>query len=133
MSLGRVLVIDDDAGLREMLRLVLTNAGYEVIEAEDGEKAIAALTSGDNPSKVVTIVCDLYMPKIGGMETITYFHSKFSSIPIIVVTGKSDFPSDHSLFQQGVVAYLAKPFGAEAITAAVREAVKKRIPYPYKD
>lgn len=61
------------------------------------------------------------------------FHSKFSSIPIIVVTGKSDFPSDLSLFQQGVVAYLAKPFGAEAITAAVREAVKKRIPYPYKD
>jgi len=132
-SLGRVLVVDDEALLRETLRLVLTNEGYDVIEAEDGEQAMATLASGDNPSKVVAIVCDLYMPKVGGREAIGHFHSKYSSIPIIVMTGKPDFPSDHSLFQHGVVAYLAKPIGAEAILAVVREAVKHRIPYPGPD
>ncbi len=132
MSLGRVLVVDDQAEVRDVFRSILTEAGYEVIDAEDGEKAMTVLASGDNPVKVVAIICDLYMPKIAGMEAITYFHSKFSSIPIIVVTGKPDFPSDASLFQQGVVDYLVKPFGPEKLIAAVREAVKRHIPYPYK-
>jgi len=133
MGLGRVLVVDDEAMLRETVRLVLTHAGYEVIEADNGEQAMALLASGDNPAKVIVIICDLYMPGVGGVAAITHFHAMYSSIPIIVITGKPDFPSDHSLFQQGVVAYLAKPLGAEALLSAVRAAAKRRIPYPYHD
>ena len=50
MGRGRVLVVDDEADLRKSVRLTLTKAGYDVVEAEDGEKAIEAVRSGDNPS-----------------------------------------------------------------------------------
>ena len=49
MSLGRVLIVDDEPDLRKAVRLTLTKAGYDVVEAEDGEKGIAAVRSGDNP------------------------------------------------------------------------------------
>jgi two-component system chemotaxis response regulator CheY len=52
MSLGRILVVDDEADVRKSVRLVLTKAGYEVREAEDGEKAITQIRSNDNPFKV---------------------------------------------------------------------------------
>ncbi len=49
MALGRVLVVDDEADLRKSIRLILTKAGYDVVEAEDGEQAIEAIRSGENP------------------------------------------------------------------------------------
>ena len=62
MGLGRVLVVDDEAVVRKSVSLILTKAGFDVIEAEDGEKAIATAKSGDNPLVLDTIICDLYMP-----------------------------------------------------------------------
>ncbi len=70
MGLGRVLIVDDEADLRKSLRLILTKAGYDAVEAEDGEKAIEAIRSGDNPLLVDTVICDLVMPKVNGMEAI---------------------------------------------------------------
>ena len=51
MSKGRVLVVDDEADVRTSVRLILSKAGYDVIEAEDGEAGINALKSGENPSR----------------------------------------------------------------------------------
>ena len=55
MGRGRVLVVDDEADMRKSVRLTLTKAGYDVVEAEDGEKAIEAVRSGDNPLMLDTI------------------------------------------------------------------------------
>jgi CheY-like chemotaxis protein len=57
--LGRVLVVDDEPSFRKLVNLTLTKAGYEVVEAQDGEHAIQVLNSGDNPLKVDTILCDI--------------------------------------------------------------------------
>ena len=123
MGKGRVLVIDDEPEIRQSVRLALVKSGYEVVVAEDGEKGIAAIKAGDNPRKVDVILCDIYMPKVNGMEAIACFRSEFPSVPVIVMTGKPDTSNAEALFKQGVVEYLVKPFETEALMAAVNKAV----------
>ena len=82
MGLGRVLVVDDEADLRKSTRLFLTKAGYDVVEAEDGEKAIQAIRSGDNPLLLDTIICDLVMPKVNGMEATSFSGSSSPGSPL---------------------------------------------------
>ena len=127
MGLGRVLVVDDEADVRKSVRLILAKAGYDVIEAEDGEKGIAAIKAGGNALLVDTIICDLYMPQVNGMEAIAYFRSQFPSVPVIVLTGKPDIPNATVLFKQWVVEYLVKPIEADKLTAAVHKAVQTHV------
>jgi DNA-binding NtrC family response regulator len=130
MGLGRVLVVDDEADIRKAVRMVLTKAGYDVIEAEDGEKGIAAVKSGDNPLLLNTIICDLQMPKINGMEAITFFRAQFPSVPVIVLTGTGTIDKARTLFKQGVMDFLIKPIEPAKLTEAVSKAVKQS---GYKD
>jgi two-component system, chemotaxis family, chemotaxis protein CheY len=126
MGLGRVLVVDDEADIRKSVRLTLTKAGYDVIEAEDGGKGIEAIRSGDNPLMLDTIICDLVMPKINGMEAIAFFRNQFPGVPVIVLTGHPNIENASELFKQGVVDYLVKPIVPEKLAAAVAKAVKGR-------
>ena len=77
MSEGRVLVVDDEVDVRKSVRLILTKAGYDVVEAEDGEAGVRAIKRGDNPFALGAIICDLRMPNMSGMEAIPYFRSHF--------------------------------------------------------
>lgn len=127
MGLGRVLVVDDEENIRKVLRMTLTKAGYDVVEAEDGEKGIAAIRSGDNPLLLDTIICDIRMPKVNGVEAIAYFRSQFPSVPVIVLTGHPDPALATALLKQGVVEYLTKPIEPEKLVAAVTKAVKDHV------
>jgi len=124
MSLGRVLIVDDEPDLRKAVRLTLTKAGYDVVEAEDGEKGIAAVRSGDNPLLLGTIICDLQMPKVGGAEAIAFFREQFPSVPIIVMSGAGTLEIASELYRQGVVEYLAKPVKADMLVRAVERAMR---------
>ena len=125
MALGRVLIVDDEADIRKMVKMTLTKAGYDVIEAEDGEKGIAAIRSGDNPLVLNAIICDLAMPKVSGMEAIAYFRSQFPSCPVIVLSGTGTIDKASALFKQGVVEFLSKPVEPEKLIASVNKAVKE--------
>src|SRR5262245_42208619 len=103
MGHGRVLVVDDEADMRKSLRLTLTKAGYEVIEAEDGGKAIEAVRSGDNPLMLDTIIMDLVMPKVNGVEATAYIRSQFRGVPILVLTGHPNIQNMNALYKQGIV------------------------------
>ena len=127
MGLGRVLIVDDEENVRKLVRITLTKAGYDVIEAEDGEKGIAAIRSGDNPLVLDTIICDLKMPKINGMEAIAFFRSQFPSVPVIVLTGHPSVEGASTLFKQGVVDYLVKPVEPQKLIEAVAKAVKGHV------
>ena len=124
MSLGRILVVDDEAEVRRSVRLVLTKAGYDVREAEDGDQAISLIRSNDNPFKVSLIICDIHMPKVDGMEAVAYFRQEFPSVPVIVFTGKPELAGATHLFKQGIVDYLEKPVSPEKLIQAVRSWVK---------
>lgn len=125
-SLGVVLVVDDEENVRKISRLVLTKAGYEVLEAENGEKAIEAINSGENPLTVDVVLCDIRMPKINGVEAIKYFQTQYPSVQIIVQTGFPDLNLATSLMKQGVVDYLVKPVEKEKLLAAVAKAIEQR-------
>jgi two-component system chemotaxis response regulator CheY len=131
MSKGRVLVVDDEADVRKSVRLTLSKAGYDVIEAEDGETGINALKSGDNPLAVDAIICDLNMPKMGGIEAIPNFLFQFPSCPIIVLSGADALETATKLFKpgvlfkQGVGEFLSKPIEQERLLSAVNKAVNQ--------
>jgi two-component system chemotaxis response regulator CheY len=95
-----------------------------VVEAEDGEQGVAAIKkSNENDLLVDVILCDLYMPKMNGMEAITHFRSQFPSVPVIVLTGEPDLRKAEMLkVEQGVMEYLVKPVQPQQIVAAVHKA-----------
>ncbi len=126
VCLGRVLVVDDEEPIRGLLRSMLTQAGYDVEEAEDGGKAVEVLNSGENPLMVDVIVCDIRMPRINGVEAITYFRAQYPSLPVIVLTGYHDEQLAHSLLKQGVVEHLEKPAERSRILSAVADAIAHR-------
>lgn len=123
MSEGRVLVVDDEADVRKSVKLILSKAGYDVIEAEDGEVGVQTAKAGDNPLALNAIICDLNMPKMSGMEAIPYFRSQFPSCPVIVLTGAGSVDRATTLFKQGVLEFLTKPIDQDKLLNAVKKAV----------
>ncbi len=126
VCLGRVLVVDDEESIRSLLRVMLTQAGYDVEEAEDGGKAVEILNSGDNPLMVDVIICDIRMPRINGVEAITYFRAQYPSLPVIVLTGYHDEELAFSLLKQGVVEHIEKPAERDRILSSVAQAIAHR-------
>ena len=122
MALGNVLVVDDEADIRKMVKMTLTKAGYAVVDAEDGEKGIAAVKAGG--FNLSAIICDLAMPKVSGTEAIAYFRAQYPSVPVIVLSGTGTVDKASALFKQGVVEFLNKPVEPDKLIAAVHKAVK---------
>ena len=125
-SRGRIIVVDDEPEVRTVVRLHLKKVGYDVVEAGNGEEAIQAVGSGDNPLLTDTILCDIRMPKINGIEAIAFFREQYPSIPVIVVTGYPDKEMVKSLLEQGIFDYLVKPVEKEQLLEVVEKAVASR-------
>ena len=123
---GRVLIMDDEADVRKVVRFTLEKAGYEVMEAEDGEKAIAEINRDENPILMDTIICDIRMPKVNGVEAIQYFQTQFPRVPLIVMTGHPDIEMATKFLDSGVNAYLVKPVDSEKLVATVAKAVESK-------
>jgi len=128
---GKVLIIDDEADVREVLRLHLESVNLNVIEAENGEEAIKLMKSGANLLQVGLILCDIRMPKVNGVEAIEYLKENAPSIPIIVVTGYPDSELAVSLLKKGVKDYLVKPLEKEKLLAKVKEALSSEQEFDY--
>ena len=122
----RILVIDDEEEIRSIVKHHLVNANYEVVEAEQGEVAIQTINKGDNPLRIDAAICDIRMPKINGMEAISYFQKEYPTLPVIVMTGFPDTQLAVSLLKTGVKDYLVKPVEKDRLIAAVKKAVLER-------
>src|SRR5499427_8271815 len=123
---GRVLVVDDEPDIRKVVKMTLQKAGYEVLEAENGEKAIEVINTGENRLVLDAVICDIRMPKINGVETIDYFQREYPHVPLIVLTAYPDTRMAASFIRDGVVDYLVKPVEAEKLRDAVATAMKRR-------
>jgi two-component system chemotaxis response regulator CheY len=124
MALGRILVVDDEPYIRQTVRLLLTRAGYEVVEAGDGEEAIKVLDADDNASKIDAILCDLQMPNVDGAQALAYFRTHYLSVPLVILTGAPDFVLTDVLMKQGATDYLLKPVSDKRLLQVIREAVR---------
>ena len=123
MSKGRVFIVDDEEHVRKTVGLALKQGGYEVLEAADGEEAIATIQAYPTGFPVHAIICDMEMPKVNGKDLIAYIRATLPSVPVIVLTGHPDVQSAASLFKQGVVDYLIKPSQPQTLLDAVRRAI----------
>jgi len=123
---GRVLVVDDEENVRKLVRVSLTKAGYDVEEAENGEEAERIIQAKDNPLMVDVILCDIRMPKVNGIEAITFFKKQYPSVPIVVITGFPDTEMAVNLLKQGVMDYVPKPIDGAKLLDIVSKAMAKR-------
>jgi len=125
-SLGGILVVDDEPDVRRVVRITLEKAGYDVLEAENGKDAIEVLSSGEHPLLVDTIITDIRMPKINGVEAISFFQKEYPSIPLIVLTAHPDLEMAIGFLGTGVVDYLVKPVEGNKLKTTVARAVEQR-------
>ena len=119
----RILVIDDEAWLREMIHMALAQKGFEVLEAENGAAGIeiAQKTLPD------LVLCDVNMDKVDGYRTLSSLRSVpgTASIPFILMTGLADHAGMRHGMELGADDYLPKPFTIDALYAAVEARLKK--------
>jgi DNA-binding NtrC family response regulator len=121
--MGRVLIVDDEEHVRKTVGLALKQGGYEILEAVDGDQAIAMIQSSPTGFSVHAIICDIDLPKVNGHDVIAFIRAKLPSVPVIVLTGQPDVQGAASLFKQGVVDYLIKPAQAQTLLDSVRRAI----------
>lgn len=118
-----ILVIDDDVHARGLVRHALQRAGYDVVEACDGDEG-SRLARERLPSLVIT---DIIMPDKEGLEVIRELHQEFHALPIIAMTGGGTRLAPHALLQVatalGACGALAKPFGVRDLLDSVARAL----------
>ncbi|HLT77368.1 MAG TPA: response regulator [Ferrovibrio sp.] len=117
--MARILLVDDDSDIREVLRDHLESAGHSVVEAQNGKVGMVVL--GQNPCDLV--ITDVYMPDGDGIEFITRLHEQAEDLPIIAMSGggSHDFGL-HMLAVTSVLgarAILAKPFNCDQLLQTV--------------
>ena len=117
-----VLLVEDDAHVRSMLRLLLEDEDYRVVEAADGEQAIERFRA-DHPDLVVV---DLKLPKASGFDVCRHIRAS-SDVPIIVVTAQVDSHDVVAALELGADDYVTKPFGMNELVARIRVALRHRL------
>lgn len=111
-----IMVVDDEAPIREVVRRVLQLAGYEVTEAEGGIQAIEKLSAG---APLDLLLADLDMPDLGGDEMARRIRATRPDLKVLYVTGHIDRLMDERPLLWDGEAYLDKPFTAQALLEAV--------------
>ena len=117
-----ILVVDDEARMRKLIKDFLVAKGYSIIEAEDGEKALQIFE--ENQPKIDLILLDVMMPKLDGWSVLRQIRQT-SKVPIIMLTARGEEQDELFGFELGVDEYISKPFSPKILVARV-EAILKR-------
>ncbi len=117
----KILIVDDEIEIRKVLRLLLENAGYEIVEASDGSRAVEALV--EDPG-IDLCIMDIMMPVMSGVEA-TKKIREFSTIPVLFLTARSLESDKAAAYSGGGDDYLVKPFSSRELLMKV-EALTRR-------
>ena len=118
-----ILVVDDESRMRKLLKDFLSAKGFQILEAEDGEKAIEIYE--ENKNKIKLILLDVMMPKLDGWSVLRKIRQE-SKIPVIMLTARGEEQDELFGFELGVDEYITKPFSPKILVARV-EAILKRV------
>ena len=118
---GRILVVDDEAGVRELLSVVLSRDGYEVLTSADGAAGLSAFRRGG----VELVLQDLKMPGMDGLELLKALKSDDPLVPVMVLTAFATWDNAVEAMRLGAYDYLKKPFDNEQVRRAAEQAVSR--------
>lgn len=118
----KILVVDDEKSLREVMSIMLKRAGYDVTEASDGDQAIGQV----NKEIYDLVITDLRMPKADGMDVLKAVKSLSPETVVLVVTAFGTADSAVEAMKQGAYDYLTKPFQIDEVQLIIRNALEKR-------
>jgi len=118
----KILVVDDEKSLREVLSIMLKRAGYTVTEASDGDEAIGHV----NKEIYDLVITDLRMPKADGMDVLKAVKSSSPDTVVLVITAFATSDSAVEAMKQGAYDYLTKPFQVDEVQLIIRNALEKR-------
>ncbi len=115
MTLGKILIVEDDTDLREVLCETIKLAGFLTVEAASGEDALTIL----DKQVINMVVTDVNMGGMNGHELLTRIHQLYHSIPVLLITAYGDVSSAVSAIHNGAVDYLIKPFKGNQLMAII--------------
>jgi two-component system response regulator AtoC len=122
----RILIADDSAGIREVLREALTDEGYDIAEASSGDEVLSELRS-DHASRPDLALMDIRMPGKDGLEVLrTLRASQDDELPVIVMTAFGSASTAIEAMKLGAFDYIAKPFQLEEVTVAIERFFERR-------
>jgi two-component system KDP operon response regulator KdpE len=119
----RVLVVDDEPPIRRLLRTSLVSQGFQVVEAANGREALEQI----EPAAPDLILLDLGLPDIQGHELIRRLREQGSSVPILVLSSRTDETGKVEALDLGADDYVTKPFGTDELFARIRAALRHRL------
>lgn len=120
--MSNILVVDDESRMRKLIKDFLTKDNYNVLEAEDGEKALEIFE--DEREKIDLIILDVMMPKQDGWSVLRKIRQS-SQLPVIMLTARGEEQDELFGFELGADEYISKPFSPKILVARV-EAILKR-------
>ena len=120
MALDKVLIVDDDKNICDLLRLYLEKEGYSVILSHDGEEAVVKF----NALKPDIVLLDVMLPGLDGWQVCREIRKK-SNIPILMITAKSDTFDKVLGLELGADDYIVKPFDSKEVIARIKAVVRR--------
>lgn len=116
----KILIVDDDPNIRELVRTLLTHGGFETIEAADGRDALVKMDES-----VSLAVVDVMMPNKDGYELTAVLRKYYENVPVLMLTAKADLPSKVKGFELGADDYLTKPFEGDELILRVKALLRR--------
>lgn len=119
----RIMIVEDELAIRRLLRTSLTSQGFQVIEAADGAQALAEIEQAEPD----LVILDLGLPDIQGQELIRIIRTQGSTLPIVVLSSRTDERGKVETLDLGADDYVTKPFGTDELLARIRAALRHRL------
>jgi len=119
----RILIVDDEEVLRDVLQAVLQREGFDVVLAASGEEALSVL---DTDAEVDLLILDIMLPGISGIDTLRAVRISNPSLPVIVITAFSSIDGAIEAMKHGAFHYIPKPFKNEEVILTVNKALEQR-------
>ncbi|MFP4010695.1 MAG: sigma-54-dependent transcriptional regulator [Spirochaetaceae bacterium] len=118
--MSTILVVDDEAGIREVLSGILEDEGYEVRLAADGVEALATMES-ERPELVLL---DVWLPRMGGMDVLARLKEDYPGVPVVIISGHGNIDIAVKAVKAGAFDFLEKPLSLERVVTAVKNALE---------
>jgi two-component system chemotaxis response regulator CheY len=120
-----VLVVEGDKNTRELVRQTLSQAGHDVVEADNLEEGMKAVRPSKGQRAVDVILCNRHISSKSGQDPILQFLAHRPPLPIVMLADHADLHYATQMFRQGVVDYLVKPVQSNALIDVIRHAINR--------